>query len=169
MFHRINESMGLGMHPAISCPRRSQFRPLGLSCLPIRTFGTVGPRQTLLQRVLLFYKNATVAAKAGHYTLAADRPRRARLRRDRGRGRRARRRGLLQPSYRSNPATSGTQLSPLRCPFPAIRGAFDALEMDPILAGVAPGRAGDDHDITRLEGFLRDAVARQPIRIRPFG
>src|SRR4030095_6292590 len=41
MFHRINESMVLGMHPAISCPRRSQFRPPRVSRRP---------RWTLLQR-----------------------------------------------------------------------------------------------------------------------
>jgi len=29
MFHQINELMVLGMHPAISHPRRSQIRPLG--------------------------------------------------------------------------------------------------------------------------------------------
>jgi len=28
MFHQINELMVLGMHPAISHPRRSQIRPL---------------------------------------------------------------------------------------------------------------------------------------------
>ena len=28
MFHRFNESMELGMHPAILYPRRSQIRPL---------------------------------------------------------------------------------------------------------------------------------------------
>ena len=42
MFHRINESMVLGMHPAISCPRRSQSRPLRVSRLPRRSLGGGG-------------------------------------------------------------------------------------------------------------------------------
>jgi len=29
MFHRINESMGLGMHPTILCPRRNRIAPTG--------------------------------------------------------------------------------------------------------------------------------------------
>src|SRR4030095_1825476 len=57
------------------------------------------------------------------------------------------------PSYSQLPGTHS--------PFPAIRWAFDALEMNPVLAGVAPGRACNDDDITRLAGFLCDAIAAQ--------
>ena len=45
MFHRINESMVLGMHPAISCPRRSQFRPLRVRvACPAEALGGGGRR-----------------------------------------------------------------------------------------------------------------------------
>jgi hypothetical protein len=46
--------MGLGMHPAISCPRRSQFRPLRVSRLPRRSLGGAGLRRSLPRRASLY-------------------------------------------------------------------------------------------------------------------
>ena len=50
MFHRINESMELGMHPAILYPRRSQIRPHRTGSDAIfQLYGIVANRQDRTQ------------------------------------------------------------------------------------------------------------------------
>ena len=61
------------------------------------------------------------------------------------------------------------RLPPAPSPLPAIGRPFDPLQVDAVLAGVPAWASRDDDAIAGLERVDGDAVARQTVRIGPFG
>src|SRR5688572_2391569 len=49
-------------------------------------------------------------------------------------------------------------------PRPAVRRTLDALEVNLVFGWIAPGAAGDDHHVARLDGVLRHALSGQTAR-----